>query len=145
MLSILVQRLPHAVDLPTYSTPLSAGMDLFAGIPESITLKPGERQLIPSGIKIELPEGYEAQIRSRSGLAYKEGIIVLNSPGTIDADYRGEIKVLIAHLGQKPFVIQKGFRIAQLVVTSHAKVSWQEVDDLSKTTRQEGGFGSTGI
>ncbi len=145
MLSVFVRRLPHAVELPIYSTPLSAGMDLFAAIDENLTMKPGSRELIPTGIEIELPEGYEAQVRSRSGLAYKEGIIVLNSPGTIDADYRGEVKVLIAHLGNKPFVIQKGFRIAQLIVTSHSRVKWKEVDALSDTSRQAGGFGSTGV
>lgn len=145
MLQVFVRRLIHAVDLPVYSTPSSAGMDLFAAISGDETLMPGRRFLVPTGIEIELPEGFEAQVRSRSGLAYKEGLVVLNAPGTIDADYRGEIKVLIAHFGEKPFTIQRGFRIAQLVVTSHSRVEWKEIDALSETKRQDKGFGSTGM
>lgn len=130
--------------LPKYQTALSAGMDLHANLEESISLKNGERALIPTGLFIELPEGYEAQVRPRSGLALKHGITVLNSPGTIDADYRGEIKVLLINHGSKTFEINDGERIAQLVVAQHAIVSWQETSTLNNTERGEGGYGSSG-
>jgi dUTP pyrophosphatase len=130
--------------LPKYQTALSAGMDLHANLEESISLKNGERALIPTGLFIELPEGYEAQVRPRSGLALKHGITVLNSPGTIDADYRGEIKVLLINHGSETFEINDGERIAQLVVAQHAIVSWQETSTLTNTERGEGGYGSSG-
>jgi dUTP pyrophosphatase len=119
-------------------------MDLRAFIPEPVELKPLQRFLIPTGLYIELPSGYEAQIRPRSGLAYKHGITVLNSPGTIDADYRGEIKVLLVNISDTPFIIQPGERIAQMVVAPHASVQWKAVSELSDTLRNTGGFGSTG-
>jgi dUTP pyrophosphatase len=130
--------------LPAYETPLSAGMDLRAKLQEEVVLKPMERKLIPTGLFIELENGTEAQIRPRSGLAYKHGITVLNSPGTIDADYRGEIKVLLVNLGQEDFVIQNGERIAQMIVAKHEKVNWVETKELSDTVRGAGGYGSTG-
>ncbi len=130
--------------LPKYQTALSAGMDLHANLEESISLKNGERALIPTGLFIELPEGYEAQVRPRSGLALKHGITVLNSPGTIDADYRGEIKVLLINHGSETFEINDGERIAQLVAAQHAIVSWQETSTLNNTERGEGGYGSSG-
>ncbi len=130
--------------LPSYQTVLSAGMDLRAYIDEPITIPPMGRVLVPTGLFIELPEGYEAQIRPRSGMALKHGLTVLNSPGTIDADYRGEIKVILANLSQDPYVLQDGERICQMVVARHSVVEWVEVDSLSSTTRGEGGFGHTG-
>jgi len=130
--------------LPKYQTPLSAGMDIHANIEAPISLKKGERMLIPTGLFIELPEGYEAQVRPRSGLALKHGITVLNSPGTIDADYRGEIKVLLINHGADDFIINDGERIAQLVVAQHAIVTWQETSALSDTERGDGGYGSSG-
>jgi len=131
--------------LPTYQTDLSAGMDLIANLTQPITLKPLERSLIPTGLFIALPAGYEAQIRPRSGLAFKHGITVLNSPGTIDADYRGEIKVLLINLSNTDFTINDGERIAQMVITSYATVQWQLVEELDTTSRGDGGFGSTGL
>ena len=130
--------------VPSYATELSAGMDLKAFIDTPVTLGPLERALIPTGISIALPEGTEAQIRPRSGLAAKHGITVLNSPGTIDADYRGEIKVILVNLSNEPFVINPGERIAQMVVAKFEKVGWKEVDVLDDTARGEGGFGRTG-
>ena len=130
--------------LPEYATPLSAGMDLRAAMTESVTLGPLERALIPTGLYVALPEGYEMQIRPRSGLAAKHGVTVLNTPGTIDADYRGEIKVILVNLSNEPFVVNPGERIAQAVVAAHARVEWSEVEELSTTERGEGGFGSTG-
>jgi dUTP pyrophosphatase len=129
---------------PQYATELSAGMDLKANTSEPITLGPLERVLIPTGLYIALPEGTEAQIRPRSGLAAKHGISVLNAPGTIDADYRGEIKVILVNLSNEAFTINPGERIAQMVVAKYEKVEWQEVETLSETERGEGGFGSTG-
>ncbi|GIV29623.1 MAG: deoxyuridine 5'-triphosphate nucleotidohydrolase [Bacteroidia bacterium] len=131
--------------LPKYQTALSAGMDLIANLDHPVILKPLERQLIPTGLFIELPEGWEAQIRPRSGLAYKHGITVLNSPGTIDADYRGEIKVLLINLSDKEFIINDGERIAQMVIAKHETIAWQVVEKLGDTSRSDGGFGSTGI
>lgn len=130
---------------PTYATPLSAGMDVRANIEEPITLAPLQRVLVPTGLYIALPEGYECQARPRSGLAVKHGITVLNSPGTIDADYRGELKTLLVNLSDTPFVIEPGERIAQLVVAKHEHVEWEEVEVLDETERGEGGFGSTGV
>lgn len=130
---------------PTYATPLSAGMDIRANLQEPLTLNPLQRMLIPTGLYIALPEGYECQARPRSGLAVKHGITVLNSPGTIDADYRGELKILLVNLSDTPFVIEPGERIAQLVVAKHEHVEWSEVEVLDETERGEGGFGSTGV
>ncbi len=130
--------------LPAYETILSAGMDLRASLTESITLQPMQRALIPTGLYIELPIGTEAQIRPRSGLAFKNGITVLNSPGTIDADYRGEIKVLLINLSQEPFEIKDSERIAQMVISRHETIEWEEVEILNQTQRGEGGFGHTG-
>jgi dUTP pyrophosphatase len=123
----------------------AAGMDMRADLEAPVTLKPLERKLIPTGLHIELPEGYEAQIRPRSGLAYKHGISIVNSPGTIDADYRGEIKVLLVNLSTENFEINTGDRIAQMVVARHEQVQWQEVDTLNETTRGVGGYGHTGV
>lgn len=133
-----------AFDTPQYATPFSAGMDLRANITEPVTLGSLSRAMIPTGLYIELPEGFEAQIRPRSGLAAKHGISVTNSPGTIDADYRGEINVLLVNLSPDPFTINPGERIAQMVVARHEKVEWEEVDILGETGRGAGGFGSTG-
>ncbi|MBP3290740.1 MAG: dUTP diphosphatase [Alistipes sp.] len=130
--------------LPEYQTPLSAGLDIRANIKDSVTLMPLERAMIPTGLFVELPEGYEMQIRPRSGLAAKHGITVLNSPGTIDADYRGEIKVILVNLSNEPFVIEGGERIAQMVVARHEQVEWESVEELGTTERGAGGFGSTG-
>jgi dUTP pyrophosphatase len=144
---VAITLLPHAegITLPKYATALSAGVDLEAAVPAPVTLKPGERQLIPTGLAIALPEGYEAQVRPRSGLAFKNGVTVLNSPGTIDADYRGEVKVILANLGHEPFTVERGMRIAQMVVAQHARVEWQAVESLDETARGAGGFGSTGV
>lgn len=133
-----------AHQLPDYATSASAGMDLRANLNAPLTLKPLERTLVPTGIFIELPEGYEAQIRPRSGLAAKKGITVLNTPGTIDADYRGEIKVILVNLSNEDFVVENGERIAQMVVAAHARVEWERVKDLVETERGAGGFGHTG-
>lgn len=130
--------------LPAYETILSAGMDLRASLTESIILQPMQRALIPTGLYIELPAGTEAQIRPRSGLAFKHGITVLNSPGTIDADYRGEIKVLLINLSQEAFEIKDSERIAQMIISKHETVEWQLVETLNETKRGEGGFGHTG-
>jgi dUTP pyrophosphatase len=131
--------------LPHYETIASAGMDLRANLTESITLLPLERTIIKTGLFIELPIGYEAQVRPRSGLAFKNGITVLNSPGTIDADYRGEIGVILVNLSNQAFEIQNGERIAQLIIAKHDRAEWVEVQELSQTARGEGGFGSTGL
>lgn len=132
------------LELPAYSTPLSAGMDLRADIDEPITLGSLEKAMVPTGLHIELPDGYEAQVRPRSGLAAKHGITVLNSPGTIDADYRGEIKVILVNLSKEPFVINRGERIAQMVIARYEKIEWEQVCELTDSERGEGGFGSTG-
>ncbi|MGY3795272.1 dUTP diphosphatase [Aquimarina sp. 433] len=131
--------------LPHYETIASAGMDLRANIIEPITLKPLERTIVKTGLFIELPVGFEAQVRPRSGLAAKKGITVLNAPGTIDADYRGEIGVILVNLSNEDFVIENGERVAQLVIAKHERAEWNEVNELSETTRGEGGFGSTGV
>ena len=131
-------------DLPSYATPYSAGMDLRANLEQPVTLAPLERAMIPTGLHIELPAGYEAQVRPRSGLAAKHGISIVNAPGTIDADYRGEIKVILVNLSNEPFTIEAGERIAQLVVARHETVEWEPVDVLEESQRGSGGFGSTG-
>jgi len=129
---------------PAYATPQSAGMDLRAFLDAPVTLQPLQRTLVPTGLYIALPDGYEAQVRPRSGLAAKHGITVLNSPGTVDADYRGEIKVILVNLSSEPFEIVPGERIAQMVIAAHQQASWEEVESLDDTTRGAGGFGSTG-
>ena len=130
--------------LPAYSTKMSAGMDIRASLSEPVTLKPLERKLIPTGLYVEIPKGYEAQIRPRSGLALKKGITVLNTPGTIDADYRGEIGVILVNLSQEEFVIENGERICQMVIAAHETVQWSLVQELEETDRGAGGFGHTG-
>lgn len=143
----IVVTLPHAkgLELPQYATPESAGADLMAAIDQSLTLNPGERSLVPTGLALELPKGYEAQIRPRSGLAFKHGITVLNAPGTIDSDYRGEMKVLLINHGTEPFRIERGMRIAQLVLAPVIHAQWHGCNDLTSTTLRGGnGFGSTG-
>lgn len=132
-------------ELPAYETGSSAGMDLRANITEAVTLKPLERAIIKTGLFIELPVGYEAQVRPRSGLAAKKGITVLNSPGTIDADYRGEIGVILVNLSNEEFTVQNGERVAQMVISRHEHITWKEVDTLEETSRGAGGFGSTGV
>jgi dUTP pyrophosphatase len=131
--------------LPSYETFASAGMDLRAAIQEPIALQPLERALVKTGLYLELPIGYEAQVRPRSGLALKKGVTVLNSPGTVDADYRGEIGVILVNLSSEPFVIENGERIAQLVIAKHERAEWNQVTALSETSRGAGGFGSTGV
>ena len=131
--------------LPEYATPLSAGLDLRANLEQPVTLAPLERALIPTGLRIALPEGYEAQVRPRSGLAARHGLTLLNSPGTIDADYRGEISVILVNLSHEPFVVNDGDRIAQLVVARHEQVQWSLVEELAPTQRGEGGFGHSGV
>lgn len=144
--SIGITKLPHAVHLPlpAYATEQSAGMDLCAAIDKEITLQPGEHGMVATGLAIALPPGFEAQVRPRSGLAAKNGVTVLNSPGTIDADYRGEIKAILINHGKTPFTIEPGMRIAQMVIARHATVHWQEMAELPETARGSGGFGSTG-
>lgn len=149
-IKVAVVRLPHGRDLPlpAYQTPLSAGMDLMAAINEPIKLAPMQRMLIPAGFVMSLPAGYEAQIRARSGLAYKHGIGMPNSPGTIDADYRGEIKVLVINFGQEAFEITRGMRIAQMIIAPVRQAAWDEmekVEELPASDRGTGGFGSTGV
>lgn len=131
--------------LPAYATSQSAGMDLRANIESPITLHPMERTLVPTGIRMELPEGYEAQVRPRSGLALKHGITVLNTPGTIDSDYRGELKVLLVNLSNDDFVVNAGERVAQMVIARHETATWEEVEVLDETERGEGGYGHTGV
>lgn len=145
-MKIYFTKLPHAasLDLPSYATPASAGMDLRAAIENPVVLEPGERELIPTGLQMALPEGYEAQIRPRSGLAYRHGITMLNTPGTIDADYRGEIKVLAINLGQEAYRISHGDRIAQMVIAPVSRAEVHGTDELPATVRGDGGFGSTG-
>jgi dUTP pyrophosphatase len=147
MIDVSITRLPHAqtLPLPSYATQHSAGVDLLAAIEQPMTLRHGERALIPTGIAIALPEGYEAQVRPRSGLALKQGITTLNSPGTIDADYRGEIGVILINHGKEDVVIERGMRIAQMVIAAYSRIAWQEVEQLDETARGSGGFGSTGV
>lgn len=144
--SIAIKRLPGAADLPlpTYATAQAAGMDLCAAVSADVVLMPGARAIIPTGYAIALPAGYEAQVRPRSGLAAKNGVTTLNTPGTIDADYRGEIGVILINHGAEPFTVTRGLRIAQMVVARHSTVRWTESAELSDTARGAGGFGSTG-
>ena len=148
MTTLRIQRLPHAegLALPAYETSGSAGMDLRAAVPDDapVTLEPGARALVPTGLKIALEPGWEAQVRPRSGLALKHGITCLNSPGTIDSDYRGEVGVILINHGAEPFVIRRGERIAQMVIAAHAQAVVEEVETLDETVRGAGGFGSTG-
>jgi dUTP pyrophosphatase len=144
--TVSITRLPHGKDLPlpAYATEQSAGMDLQAAIDAPVSLAPGERKLIPTGLAMALPDGYEAQIRPRSGLALKHGIGLVNSPGTIDADYRGEIGIIMVNYGQEAFVIERGMRIAQMVIAAYSRAAFSEVIELPNSARGAGGFGSTG-
>lgn len=144
--SIQIKKLDNydGLDLPAYATESSAGMDLIAAVQEPVTINVGEVQLVPTGIAIALPVGFEAQVRPRSGLAAKFGITVLNAPGTIDADYRGEVKALLINHGKEAFTVERGMRIAQLIIAKHEQVIWDVTDNLDGTTRGESGFGSTG-
>jgi dUTP pyrophosphatase len=145
-LRVAITQEPHAADLPlpSYQTDGSAGVDLYAAVKDPITLQPGERALIPTGIRIALPPGYEAQVRPRSGLAIRHGISMVNAPGTIDSDYRGEVQVILINLGQEPFTIRRGERIAQMVIAPVMRVEWEVVEKLPPTARGDGGFGHTG-
>jgi dUTP pyrophosphatase len=146
-LTIRISRIPPNagdVPLPQYATEGSAGMDICAVVADDVTLQPGETALIPTGFSVEIPRGYEAQIRPRSGLAIKHQIGILNSPGTIDSDYRGEVKIILSNFGKNAFTVKRGDRIAQMVIGSYSKVAWNEVDALDTTTRGAGGFGHTG-
>jgi dUTP pyrophosphatase len=147
MTAVPIIRLPHGtdLDLPAYATEHAAGLDLMAAIPEPMTIAAGKRAMVPAGIAVALPIGFEAQVRPRSGLAAKHGVTVLNSPGTIDADYRGEIKVILINLGETDFLVEPKSRIAQLIVAPVMQIRWDEVDSLPPTARGEGGFGSTGL
>lgn len=146
-IEIEVVQLTHGkdLDLPAYATSHSAGMDLMAALPEAMTLSPQERAIVPTGLSIALPDGYEAQVRPRSGLAAKHGVTVANAPGTIDADYRGEVGVILINLGPDDFVIEPGMRIAQMIVAPVLQAVWKPVEKLSETVRGAGGFGSTGL
>lgn len=143
---VRIRRLSHAQDLPlpAYASAGSSGLDLLAAVPSVVTLEPGERRLVPTGFALELPPGFEAQVRPRSGLALKHGVTVLNSPGTIDSDYRGEVGVILVNHGDAPFEIRRGERIAQLVLARVERLEWEEASELEATERGEGGFGSTG-
>lgn len=140
-------RLPHALDLPIpiYATDGAAGMDVHAAVAEPTIIEPGAIALIPTGLSMAIPAGFECQVRSRSGLAAKNGIFALNAPGTIDSDYRGEVQIILANFSKTPFVIERGSRIAQLVIARHERAEWVEVSSLSETVRADGGFGSTGV
>ncbi len=146
-MEVCIKVLDHGkgLDLPHHATEGSAGLDLKSATDANVVLHPGERKLIPTGISIAIPDGYEGQIRPRSGLAFKHGITVLNTPGTIDSDYRGEVKVLLINLGNEDFLVERGMRIAQLVVEEYEKVQWSVVESLDDTSRSGGGYGSTGI
>ncbi len=143
---ILVERLPHAegLDLPAYATPGAAGMDLLAAVQSPVTITPGERALVPTGLRVALPPGHELQIRPRSGLALKHGIVVPNSPGTVDEDFRGELQVIVMNAGTEPFTVTRGMRIAQAVLAPVLRATWQVTQTLDDTARSSGGFGSTG-
>jgi dUTP pyrophosphatase len=143
---IQVRRLPHGAGLalPAYATAGAAGMDLLAAVTAPVTIEPGKRALIPTGLAIALPAGFEMQVRPRSGLALRNGIVLPNSPGTIDADYRGEVQVIVLNAGDAPFVVERGMRIAQVVVAPVVRAAWREVESLEDTARSTGGFGSTG-
>ncbi|MEX2630818.1 MAG: dUTP diphosphatase [Tistlia sp.] len=144
---VAIQRLPHGegLALPAYATAQSAGLDLPAAVEAPLTLQPGDWQAVPTGFAVALPPGTEAQVRPRSGLALRHAVTLVNSPGTIDADYRGEIKVILINLGREPFVVRRGERIAQLVVAPYLQAAWRPVERLSDSARGEGGFGSTGV
>lgn len=146
MVEILVTRLPHGegLPLPSYATEGAAGMDLLAAVTEPLTIPPGGRTLVPTGLRIALPHGYELQVRPRSGLALKNGIVLPNSPGTIDEDYRGEVGVIVLNAGDAPFTVERGMRIAQAVIAPVVRAAWREVAELPETARGSGGFGSTG-
>jgi dUTP pyrophosphatase len=143
---VAIKRLPHAagLPLPQYQTPGAAGLDLLAAVAESVTIAPGARALIPTGLVIAVPPGYEAQVRMRSGLALRHGLILPNAPGTIDSDYRGEVQLIVANLGAEPFVVKRGDRLAQLVLAPVSHLEWDECDELPSTDRGDGGFGHTG-
>lgn len=144
--TIQVRRLPHSdgLPLPAYATTGAAGMDLLAAVEAPVTIEPGKRALIPTGLAIALPPGFEMQVRPRSGLALRNGILLPNSPGTIDEDYRGEVQVILLNAGDLPFTVERGMRIAQAIVAPVVRAEWQEVENLDDTTRSTGGFGSTG-
>ena len=144
---VAIQRLAHARDLPlpSYATAGAAGLDLLAAVEQEMVLAPGQHKAVPTGIALALPEGFEAQMRPRSGLALRHGVTILNAPGTIDSDYRGEVTAILINHGQAPFAIARGMKIAQLVVAAHAKVEWNETAHLQATARGAGGFGSTGL
>ncbi len=144
MIEVRLKRLPHAAGLPVYATADAAGADLLAAVEAPVTVAPGARALIPCGFAMALPKGYEAQVRPRSGLALKHGITLPNAPGTIDADYRGEVAVILANGGDQPFEVTRGMRIAQMVIAPAPQATFAEVDDLDQTARGAGGFGSTG-
>ncbi len=145
--TVAVHRLPHAVDgaMPVYASAHAAGADLTAAVETPVTVAPGARAIVPTGIRLAIPPGYEGQVRPRSGLAIKHGVTLVNSPGTIDADYRGEVGVIVINLGDTPFTVTRGMRIAQLVVAPVTQVTWRAVDELPASDRGDGGFGSTGI
>lgn len=145
--TVQIKPLPHAegLALPSYATPQSAGMDLMAAIDAPLTIEPLQRAMVPTGLTMALPDGYEAQVRPRSGLAAKNGVTVLNTPGTVDADYRGEVKVILINLSNEPFTIERGMRIAQMIIAPYTQAQIEQVDELSETTRGAGGFGSTGV
>ena len=144
---VLVQRLPHAdgLDLPSYATAGAAGMDLLAAVQAPVVILPGERVLVPTGLRVALPAGHELQVRPRSGLALKHGIVLPNSPGTVDEDYRGELQVIVMNAGTEPFTVTRGMRIAQAVLAPVVRAVWHETETLETTARGEGGFGSTGL
>lgn len=147
MAEVAVVRLPHAegLALPAYASAGAAGMDVLAAVADEYILAPGARAAIPTGLRVEVPEGHELQVRARSGLALRDGIAVLNAPGTIDCDYRGEVQVILANLGDRDFSIPRGMRIAQLVLAPYVRVAWREAAELGETVRGSGGFGSTGL
>lgn len=146
-LDVPVTRLPHGADLPlpSYASAHAAGMDMYAAVDDEVTLAPGARALLPTGLAIALPQGFEAQLRPRSGLALKHGVTLLNSPGTIDADYRGEIRVILVNLGDQPFSVRRGMRIAQMLVAPVCRIAWHPAETLPDSVRGVGGFGSTGL
>ncbi|MEA1677731.1 dUTP diphosphatase [Nitrospirillum sp. BR 11163] len=145
--TVAVTRLPHGqdLDLPAYATAHAAGLDLMAAVSVPVVIPPLGRALVPTGLAISLPVGFEAQVRPRSGLALKNGVTVLNAPGTVDADYRGEVGVILVNLGDQPFTIERGMRIAQMVIARHERIQWNEMASLDETARGAGGFGSTGV
>ena len=146
-MKINIVRMESAADLPLpkYATSGAAGMDVHAAVEEPLTINPSQIVMVPTGLMMSVPKGFECQVRSRSGLAAKNGVFALNAPGTIDSDYRGEVRVILANMSSEPFVIERGMRIGQLVVAKHETVEWSEVESLEETTRGEGGFGSTGV